>query len=351
MFKYFSIVKSLVILLLLAKSQFTFAEFQGKDHMIASLLISEDPMEQKVGGKILEEIINPNVGLTDLAALRLSQNFQKTDKYTVDSNAWIIKALKQSKNKRYSTLLGDIRSQTDIEKLHKYLDDAIPYLTQGDSNDVDLTSINYTEAVNEINERLAKQPFNYGHIDSVKKGMKAVDVYKQLGYPSNVSYYVHTKRIPFVGRVRLQDTELIYEGSGAVRLRSEGGGQVVHSIKPDAAPTLAPDEIDSVLMSANGTRAVLIAKQLYRNKDYSQKLLDTAGNKIWLEKDNNNAKMVDAVAWLCKYIGASKNARYYSFIESLITSTENRKIIKYAKSALSMLPDTLQIDQQYTPSI
>lgn len=349
MFKYFGIVKSLVILLLLAKSQFTFAEFQGKDHMIASLLISEDPMEQKVGGKILEEIIKPNIELTDLAALRLSQNFQKTDKQTVDSNAWIIKALKQSKNKRYSTLLGNIRSQTDIEKLHKYLDDAIPHLTQGDSNDVDFTSINYAEKVNEINERLAKQPFNYEHIDSIKKGMKAVDVYKQLGYPSNVSYYVHTKRMPFVGRIRLQDTELIYEGSGAVRLRSEGGGQIVHSTKPDAAPTLVPDEIDSVLMSANGTRAILIAKQLYRNKDYSQKLLDTAGNKIWLEKNNGDAKMVDAIAWLCKYIGASKNPRYYSFTETLIASTENKKLIKYAKRALSSLPENAQTSDIYTP--
>lgn len=79
--------------------------------------------------------------------------------------------------------------------------------------------------------------------------------------------------------------------------------------------------------------------------------MDAAGNKIWLEKDNGDSRMVDAVAWLCKYIGASADSRYYSFLETLLNSTDNKKILKYAKGALSLLPSDSQTDDLFTLSI
>lgn len=345
------ILKLALIFSMVINSQLVFATFEYKEHMIARLLISEEAMEIKVAGKILEEIVNPNVDLTDLAALRLLQNYSSQEKNHIDANAWLIRALKQSKNKRYLKLLTNIRSNTDNDKLLKYLNGAIPNLTEGnDDNSINTDSINYTELSESILQSLSIVTFSYGHIDSVVQGETIKEVYNKLGYPSEVSFYIHSKRIPFVGRVKLQDALLIYEGSGSIKLRSLGGDQLVYTTEPEKQPSVVAEELNSILGHATAERTRILAKQLYKNKDYNHKLLDAAANKAWVERNSQDPIMADSVAWLCRFIGDSKNPRYYNLMKQLVGSTENKKILKYAKKSLSLLPNDDKKNGIFSPA-
>ncbi|BCD99742.1 hypothetical protein [Marinagarivorans cellulosilyticus] len=101
----------------------------------------------------------------------------------------------------------------------------------------------------------------------------------------------------------------------------------------------------SAILESNDAMAIReVARKLYNNADFNESLLDAAAQKIWSEKNTKDKLMTDALAWLCKYIGASKNPRYRSFLESLEASLKRGKLKKYAKSALKNLPDV-------TPSV
>lgn len=317
--------------------------------MIASLLISDSPAELRVAGKILEEEINPNVDLIDLAAMKLLINHEKTDSYNVDANAWLIKAIKHSGYKRYLPLFNDIRNKSNIEKIQKYLDKAIPSLTKGNNSYFNVSEYNFDEVSSTILTKAATSNFPYSHIDSVAKGEDIEEIYKRLGYPSRVSYYINSKWMPFVGKVKLEDAKLIYQGSGDIQLVNRGGKQIVHAAIPEKMFTIA-DNLNQDLVNANGTRTIILAKTLYKNKDYSEDLLDSAADKIWAERKNKDVSMIDGVAWLCKYLGQSKNSRYYSFLKKLIDSNDNKKIIKYAKSSIKFISNNGQITDSYTPS-
>lgn len=306
---------------------------------MAALFVSEDPVNIRLAAKILEDETNPNIALTDLAALILYRNYQANDEVTTDANAWILKALKISAHKRYLSLLSMISANTENEKLSKYLDETIDSLRQGDEVDPSsITKLNYDAIKVEVEQTLAVEPFPYSHIDTVNKGDTVKVIYEKLGYPTNISNYVYGKRIPFAGTVKVEDTELFYAGSGSVRLRSLEGDQLAFRTIPEKAAAIPTEGLADLLEAASGQRAVIIAKQLNRSKDYSIDLVDAAANKIWMEKASEDRYMVDAIAWLCKYIGASSNGRYTRFIENLVNTTENKKILKYAKSALKGLP-------------
>lgn len=95
----------------------------------------------------------------------------------------------------------------------------------------------------------------------------------------------------------------------------------------------------SAILESNDAMAIReVARKLYNDADFSESLLDAAAQKIWSEKNTKDKLMTDALAWLCKYIGASKNPRYRSFFESLEASLKRGKLKKYAKSALKNLP-------------
>jgi hypothetical protein len=47
--------------------------------------------------------------------------------------------------------------------------------------------------------------------------------------------------------------------------------------------------------------------------------------------------MADALAWLCKVISASNNGRYKHYLDTLLATGGNKKIMKYAAYASGLL--------------
>ena len=91
-----------------------------------------------------------------------------------------------------------------------------------------------------------------------------------------------------------------------------------------------------------------IAKKLYQSAEFNEEYLDAAAEKIWAEKDTQDKLMTDALAWLCNYIGRSKNPRYRSYLKSLDGSLKRGKLKKYIRSALKKLPKKGAEEQQFT---
>lgn len=102
-----------------------------------------------------------------------------------------------------------------------------------------------------------------------------------------------------------------------------------------------------MLRSDNAMALREIAKKLYNNADFSEAYLDAAAEKIWTEKDTKDKLMTDALAWLCNYIGLSKNGRYRSLFESIEGDLKRGKLKKYVKSALKKLPKVSSEEKQF----
>lgn len=82
------------------------------------------------------------------------------------------------------------------------------------------------------------------------------------------------------------------------------------------------------------------AKIIFRSGLSDQKLFEVVNEELLKLYqlniyDNNH---VDAMAWLCKALGASGMSKYKETLEEIAYTTPNKKLKKYAKQALNMLP-------------
>lgn len=104
----------------------------------------------------------------------------------------------------------------------------------------------------------------------------------------------------------------------------------------------------SLLDSDDASTLREIAMQLYNTSNFNEAYLDAAAQKIWSQRASKDRYMVDALAWLCKYIGLSERGRYRSFLESLEKDVGRGKLKKYVKSALEAIPKNGSLEAQFS---
>ncbi len=56
-------------------------------------------------------------------------------------------------------------------------------------------------------------------------------------------------------------------------------------------------------------------------------------------RNTEESIMTDAIAWLCRVVGKSKNSRYRTLISEVAKTTENSKIEKFAEKQLDLFED------------
>lgn len=81
------------------------------------------------------------------------------------------------------------------------------------------------------------------------------------------------------------------------------------------------------------------AKRIIRARLYDAKVMDAA-EKALLKGYNshcNDRNQVDAMAWLCKALGASGNSKYRDALNTVSRDAANRKLRGYAQKALAQL--------------
>ncbi len=79
------------------------------------------------------------------------------------------------------------------------------------------------------------------------------------------------------------------------------------------------------------------AQSMYRAEETNTKVLDIAAEVLFQNYNKPGKTEVDAAAWLCKTLGASKNPRYRSVLKIVSRQADNAKLRKYAGSSLKKL--------------
>ncbi len=94
-----------------------------------------------------------------------------------------------------------------------------------------------------------------------------------------------------------------------------------------------------MLRSGNDEQIRLAAREAERHHPHAPRLLETA-NEVLLDgylKKVNDKRHVDAMAWLCKYLGNSQDTRYLSTLKTVSDGNVQRKLKSYARRSYERL--------------
>ncbi len=106
----------------------------------------------------------------------------------------------------------------------------------------------------------------------------------------------------------------------------------------------APEQSQDSQLTTEGARSILdsgdyqliksLAKSYYANPTDNQALLDVFANFLLGNQHRSDKVQVDALAWLCRALGASENGRYYTVLLDISRHGGSRKLRKYASVSL-----------------
>ena len=94
-----------------------------------------------------------------------------------------------------------------------------------------------------------------------------------------------------------------------------------------------------ILRSNNSTQKVRAAKEIFKSYSHDPQLLCVVNEELLRGYQINirDRRHVDAMAWLCKILGASGQTKYKATLKRVAQEAPSRKLKKYAKKSLSKL--------------
>jgi hypothetical protein len=111
---------------------------------------------------------------------------------------------------------------------------------------------------------------------------------------------------------------------------------------PAPAPALAP-EIEQYLQLLRGTSTVeqrRAAKLLYDRYPYDPAVLRVVNDELLKGYNSNlgDKQHVDAMAWLCKILGRTRDDAFLPTVKEVLVKTTSRKIRKHAAKSIKNFP-------------
>ncbi len=100
-----------------------------------------------------------------------------------------------------------------------------------------------------------------------------------------------------------------------------------------------------LIMSGDLGSLKLAAKKMHASATSNSEVLDVAAEVLLVNYSNLYKPQIDTFAWVLKAVGVSGNNRYYDAIQEIAENTKNKKIRRYAKSALKKLGSSDGADQ------
>jgi len=82
------------------------------------------------------------------------------------------------------------------------------------------------------------------------------------------------------------------------------------------------------------------AKRVYHGHSTDEQLIDAAAKRLdkeWRGIDGEDAKQIDAIAWLIKVVGVTGGSKYKPLLQSIETNATHKKVRKYATKYLKAL--------------
>ncbi len=104
---------------------------------------------------------------------------------------------------------------------------------------------------------------------------------------------------------------------------------------------LTQEEIEYIAMLRSKDPVAMrnVAKKLYRNPSANDVVTDVMGEELLGTCTNygGDRNMLDALAWMCKALGASGKDKYHATLEQVISKTRSEKLKKYARQGIGLL--------------
>jgi hypothetical protein len=334
--------KSVFLLFLTLFSGSTLAEFAGYNHVLASLLISDNQYNSTAAIKLIYNSGIENEELMDLIAYSLARDFSDAEK--VDLNSWHAKTLGRTGNARYWSLLNMILESADAgEKLKKYTGLAITTLPEAHENAFNPDEYQYSKVKEQIHALNKISYIDVDVLNKVRRGDAVDTVYELIGGPSAI--YLFSEAGPMVGpigarrRLKIRQLHLMYYGAGMLELKSSSITNI-YPVLP-AFRMFEASENKILLHQIYTDQTMMIrgaATQLASVENLSIGEADAIAYRIWMERNATEEFLVDAVAWLCKPHVKIKNPRYREMFGQIAADAPDSKIRKYAKSVLKDMP-------------
>ncbi|WP_220752294.1 MULTISPECIES: hypothetical protein [Shewanella] len=345
-------MKKLLTLLLVLLPFATQADFDTKDTIYVDLLTSKNLQEVKLGAKALHHSLPENIQLWDLAAFTLwsmNQNGDKEHDEFDDTISWLAKAIGESQNARYRTLLTEQNSNEASRKVKKYFKSAIKALNKDDvpqfqPQEFELASIKVLP--NTVTPTLA-------NFEMIAQGATLDTVITTLGKPDGVGQYLRSYRRPFIGRQTFHNLRLSYINLGSMELKYEKTEWVVDLISIQTSLDISGvadqyRDLLSRLVSNDVTQIRAAAREAIKLPLQDEQSLDHIAQYIWNAQNTQDKQFADSLAWLCKVLSNSGNGRYKEMLQTLSQKPLHSKITRYAAKSAKSLTST---EPFFTPAI
>ncbi len=95
------------------------------------------------------------------------------------------------------------------------------------------------------------------------------------------------------------------------------------------------------LLSSGEGELIRVGASFATKRYYADEEVLSLAEKVLLstyaQVGDNDADMAEAIAWLCKVLGASGNSKYRPTLEKVLESSNNRMIVRWAQKSLQRL--------------
>lgn len=192
------------------------------------LLANGGPISIRDAAKSIYNTGEKDPQVLDALAETLLQNYQKSDRDSVDAMAWACRALGNSGNARYRDTLKEVVENGGHKKLKKYAKKSLNQLGDGDADQykkgaLSVSSLKNNSTSNTSATTVSAKNTNLQPLTVIKAGMSMSEVYDLVGQPTaTTSRQTGKAWIPFnyKGADNVRTTAL-YKGQGKVIFANE----------------------------------------------------------------------------------------------------------------------------------
>jgi hypothetical protein len=341
----------------------------GREYAETILLLSDKEADVRFGIKSLhkKDMIEPSS--LDLLAEIASAGCSGKRKVNPDTLAWTAKTIGKSGQGRYAPLIDDClakawesakemakdKSKVKETSLIRYLTEAQTALAGSPrSNPFKGGEMNLDNVHDELKKNCKVVPASLASTQfaGVASGQRMDEVYNWLGTPDKVGAMAEPRgKVGFMFvKVGLSDDRIVfsYPGLGEVRFgydKSTKDWVVANASSSQGLHWLAKDgrfvTMNEAITDGEKEDLRLVVKRLSRQiEPINEDILDRIADRIYLSQKENDGKMADALAHLCKLLGKSRNGKYKQLLREVSEKAAHGKLRKHAALAANSLPDS-----------
>lgn len=330
-------------------------ELSGREYSEVMLLLSQSDLDVKVGAKSIYWKNAPGQPFLDLIGDVTWTACSGNKKMDADTMSWLVKILGNTKQARYAGLLDYCLAKVTDSKVTTYLEAARGKIEGTTDESFEGGKTNLKELHSSLIKNVAttQDSESMGKFNKLHADTSLDETFKILGLPNKISSTLVTKDTirtrHFFVKVRVTEALTILEYGDLGKIRFIYDTNKSDWLIRDAVSNrgLVWDlngghfsTLTEYLENSDGVTLRQYAKNLLKQDQVKVNILDRIADRIYLSRFNSNKRTADALAWLCKVIAKSGNAKYKSLLTEVSSTASSPTLKKYAGIAASDLPES-----------